>query len=73
VLSWENKELYGEINWAQFDYFTAIKNYKGELSRGTHGSFEEVQNYLDINGDDSLPKSFFEMFHHGYSRSFTEF
>ena len=73
LFSWENKELYGEINWAQYDYFNAIKNYNGELPRGKHSSIMEVKEYLDKNGKDSLPKSFFEMIYFDWKLTFYEF
>ena len=71
--SWEDKDLPGEITWAQYDYHNVIKNYNGELSRGKHGSVFETKEYLKENGDSSLPHSFLEMIYFDWEITIHEF
>jgi len=72
-LVWENKELPGEVNWAQYDYYNVIQNYNGELDRGKHSSVNDTKEYLKRNGKESLPDNFFAMIYFNWQITIYEF
>ncbi len=72
-LVWENKELPGEINWAQYDYHNVLQNYNGELDRGKHSSVNATKEFIEHNGKNSLPDNFFAMIYFDWKITIYEF
>lgn len=59
--SFDDKILKGKVTWAQWDYHNAILINQGKQDRFHHIPIAETKKYLEENGEDSLPSSFFEM------------
>lgn len=83
-LSFDDKILKADVNWSQFDYYNMLMIHKGKGIRGKHVNIKEVKNYIDINGTEALPTTFYEMiffdikltlieFLHGLKSSFIGF
>ncbi len=62
----ENKKLSYDIksppksitaNWAQRQYLAQLMVNKGELKDQSHPTWEQTENYLEVNGENSLPKT----------------
>ncbi|PWG04265.1 hypothetical protein DIS07_12690 [Polaribacter aquimarinus] len=49
-----------KVNWIQRQYLSALKVEQGELEFGQHMSWSQTEDYIKINGDNSLPKTYFE-------------
>jgi hypothetical protein len=56
--SYDNKEGKYGITWSQRGYFWQLKN--PDSKDKSQPSWEEVRAYLDLHGEKSLPKSYFE-------------
>lgn len=61
TLSFDDKVLKSEVSWSQFDYYNMLIIQEGHGVRGQHVELQEVEQYLDMNGAQSLPNSFFSM------------
>ena len=74
TLSFHLKESgYKGITWSQMQYLSAIGQEKGEIEHNAHYSWEKVREYLDTNGEDSLPKTVFESIFFDIKRTVKEF
>lgn len=73
TLSFDDKSLKGNVNWAQWDYHNALLIDQGLQGRFTHVSIAETRKYLKKNGEDSLPSSFLEMIYFNPLLTFKEF
>lgn len=60
-LSFDDKILGGNINWAQWDYHNALLIDQGKQERFKHINIKETEIYLNENGEHALPSSFSEM------------
>lgn len=49
-----------DVNWAQRQYLAQLLVNEGKLSSHQHPSFKATQEYVDENGEDSLPRTLFE-------------
>lgn len=73
-ISKEDKELIGsDVNWAQYDYYSALLSDQGQINRGSHPSIQETRDYLKKNGTQSLPNTFFEMIFFDWQLTIKEF
>lgn len=71
--SFDDKILKGDVNWAQWDYHNALLIDKGVQNRFTHVKINETAKYIQKNGENSLPSSFFEMIYFDPLFTFKEF
>ncbi|MFK5889287.1 MAG: glycosyltransferase family 39 protein [Flavobacteriaceae bacterium] len=73
-LSFHEKKLPSEkVNWSQLQYLTAIREEQGSLSYGKHASIDEVIQYLNENGENSLPKTLTASIFFDFARTTREF
>lgn len=72
-LSFDDKVLKHEVNWAQWDYYNILKVQSGEIVRRKHVDINEVKEYLLKNGNNSLPNTFLEMITFDYKVTLIEF
>jgi len=62
-----------EVNWTQMQYLAVIGQEKGELKHNTHYSWEQVEEYLKLNGENSLPATFSGSIFFDLKRTIREF
>ncbi|GAA3613963.1 hypothetical protein Q4Q39_03145 [Flavivirga amylovorans] len=61
------------VNWAQRQYLAQLLVNKGDLKKGKHPTWLDTQTYVDINGEESLPKSILESLVFDLSLTINEF
>jgi hypothetical protein len=61
------------VTWAQRQYLAQLLVNKGELQNFKHPSWQQAQEYLDKNGENSLPKTTFQSLTFDYKLTITEF
>lgn len=59
--------------WSQRQYLAQLMVNKGELKNFNHPSWEQTQDYLKVNGADSLPNGILQGLIFDYSLTFKEF
>ena len=70
-LSFHEKKIETEgVSWPQLQYLTAIWLEEGKVEYGKHCKPEDVVEYVEKNGENSLPNSVFETITFNFSRSF---
>lgn len=62
-----------EVTWIQRQYLSQILVNKGELKNGKHPTWRETQNYININGEKSLPKGISESLYFDIKMTIKEF
>ncbi|RYG43527.1 MAG: hypothetical protein EOO01_21175 [Chitinophagaceae bacterium] len=74
-LSYDNKvpPPYISANWQQLQYLAQLEVNAGDRPNYTHPSWEDVDSYLNMNGDYSLPDNTFDALTMDPILTFTEF
>ena len=74
-LSFHDKKTGSElVNWPQLAYLSAIGEEQGTLSSGKkYFTLDQVALYLKENGQNSLPKTYFESIFFNFKRTIKEF
>jgi hypothetical protein len=74
-LSYDDKTPSSTIkaSWRQRQYLAQLLVNKGEIPNFSHPSWEETQDYLKINGSDSLPDGILDAITFDYSMTIKEF
>jgi hypothetical protein len=74
-LSYDNKTPPSttKVSWSQRQYLAQLLVNKGELPNFSHPSWEETQDYLKVNGSNSLPDGILDGMTFDYSMTITEF
>ena len=56
-LSYHKKIPSNGLSWTQLQYLSALETDRGNLQHGKHVSWDYLQQYLDENGESSLPST----------------
>jgi len=59
-IAFENKGAGKPASWGQRQFLAQLQHDEGTLPEGKHPSWEEVTAYLDVHGEDSLPRGIIE-------------
>nr|WP_294936598.1 hypothetical protein [uncultured Flavobacterium sp.] len=59
-ISEQDKEPKNGLKWSQKNYLSQVLIYENKLEDGKRVTWEELQAYIDENGDENLPKTFFK-------------
>lgn len=68
-----NKDPKNGLTWAQLNYVSQIYIYEGKIPEHTRLTWDELQNYIDTDGNEHLPKTFIESVTFNWSYSIKEF
>ena len=61
-LSDQNKDPKNGMTWVQLNYLSQKLIYENKLEKGYRVSWEELAQYIKVNGKESLPKNTLELF-----------
>ncbi|WP_165453911.1 glycosyltransferase family 39 protein [Hyunsoonleella flava] len=73
TLSSINKDPENGLTWAQLNYVSQIYIYEEKIPEHSRISWEELQDYIDKNGSEHLPKTFIESVTFNWGFSIREF
>ena len=68
-----NKDPKNGLTWAQLNYVSQIHIYEGKIPEHTRLTWDQLNNYIDTNGSEHLPKTFIESVTFNWSYSIKEF